>query len=156
MRARSEIVVLVSCVKLKQQKRVAAQDLYTSPLFRGMRQYAEAVADRWFILSAKHGLLSPTRLIGPYDQTLLRTPAAERRAWAQMVGRSIALIVPPPSRLVILAGAAYCRDLVPLLLKHFTVELPMQGMRMGPRLRWLKSQGVALSHVSQRGKSHEN
>ena len=50
-------VALVSCVKSKQDSPAPAGDLYTSPLFRSFRRYAEANADVWYVLSAEHGLL---------------------------------------------------------------------------------------------------
>ena len=40
-------VALVSCVKSKQDSPAPAGDLYTSPLFRSFRRYAEANADVW-------------------------------------------------------------------------------------------------------------
>lgn len=48
-------VALVSCVKTKRDTPHPAKDLYTSPLFKGLRRYAEAHADTWFILSAEFG-----------------------------------------------------------------------------------------------------
>ena len=50
-------VALVSCVKSRRPEPAPARDLYTSPLFRAMRRYAESHADAWYILSAKHGLV---------------------------------------------------------------------------------------------------
>lgn len=47
--------VLVSCVKRKRPYACEARDLYTSPLFRGMRRYADANADRWSVSSPAHG-----------------------------------------------------------------------------------------------------
>jgi hypothetical protein len=154
MTCHGEIIALVSCVKSKQQKRAVAKDMYTSPLFRGMRRYAERVADRWFILSAKHGLLLPTRIIDPYEQTLVKAPATERRAWAQRVANAIEVASQPGSHLVILAGIAYCRDLVPRLQENYSIELPMQGMRMGLRLRWLKSRFSQVNFATE-GRPHE-
>lgn len=47
-----------------------ARELYCSPLIRMERVYAERHRDRWFILSAKCGLVAPERVIEPYDETL--------------------------------------------------------------------------------------
>jgi hypothetical protein len=38
-------VALVSCVKRKRDAAAPACDLYLSPLFRGLRRYAESHAD---------------------------------------------------------------------------------------------------------------
>ena len=64
---------------------MAAKDLYTSALFRGRRRYVEASCDRWFILSAKHELVEPDRILHRYDLELRRLPLAERRVWSQHV-----------------------------------------------------------------------
>jgi hypothetical protein len=58
-------VGLVGCVKTKQPRVAPAQELYTSPLFRRRRAWVERTCDRWFILSAKHGLVEPGRVLAP-------------------------------------------------------------------------------------------
>lgn len=73
-------VALLSCVKRKCDGPVLARDLYTSPLFRGLRRHAETHADAWYILSAEHGLLAPDELVARYDRTLLRMSSDARRA----------------------------------------------------------------------------
>lgn len=40
-----------------------ARDAYTSSYFKVNRGYAEAVGDRWLILSAKYGFISPAMVI---------------------------------------------------------------------------------------------
>jgi hypothetical protein len=58
-------VVLVACAGTKVPRQAAAKDLYASALFLKSRSYAERVGGRWFILSAKHGLLGPEELVAP-------------------------------------------------------------------------------------------
>lgn len=60
-------VGLVGCVKSKRGTAAPARDLYTSALFRGRRRYVELTCDRWFILSARHGLVEPEEILEPYD-----------------------------------------------------------------------------------------
>lgn len=48
---------LVGCVKTKRSTGNLARDLYMSTLFTGRRRYVEASCDRWFVLSARHGLV---------------------------------------------------------------------------------------------------
>jgi hypothetical protein len=92
----------------------------------------------WFILSAKHGLLSPDEVIAPYEQTLNRLSVMERRAWAEMVKNRLVSVVMPEDRVVILAGARYREFLMPTLeLLAARVEIPMEGMRIGEQLSWL-------------------
>lgn len=76
---------LVGCVKQKADHPATASDLYTSTLFRGRRAFVEVSCDAWFILSAKHGLVSPDAVLEPYDESLTDMSAAARRAWAVRV-----------------------------------------------------------------------
>jgi hypothetical protein len=52
-------VVLVSCVKSKRSHRAPARLLYTSAWFQKVRDIVEASDARWFILSARYGLVAP-------------------------------------------------------------------------------------------------
>lgn len=66
-------IVIVQCTaeKAETDRKLPAKDLYMeSRLFEAQRRYAEAYGDHWFILSAKHGLLSPEEEIRPYDEKL--------------------------------------------------------------------------------------
>src|SRR5438045_3747628 len=80
---------LVSCSKTKQSVAAPARYLYTSELFKKASAYCEATYDRWFILSAVHGLVEPTQVVEPYDKTLKRISGKERREWASKVLKQI-------------------------------------------------------------------
>ena len=97
-------VTLVSCVKTKRELAAAAKDLYISPLFKGMRRYAEQNADAWFILSAEHGVLRPDQVIAPYQRTLQTMPKRDRVAWAERVRRQLLELLPAGAVVVVLAG----------------------------------------------------
>ena len=134
-------VVLVSCVKSKRACASAAQDLYTSDLFASMRTYAKMNAEEWLILSAKHGVLKPDEVVHPYERTLNRLPKLERLAWADKVQRRLLKLLPPGALITVLAGVRYRENLVPFLRNHgFPVSVPMEGLKFGFQLRWLKKQ----------------
>ena len=78
-------LMLVGCAKKKADGPNKAKDLYASPLWRHRRQYAENHQVPWFILSAKHGLLSPDAWIEPYDLALSSLSTKERREWSKSV-----------------------------------------------------------------------
>ena len=124
-------VVLISCVKMKQEVVHRAKDLYTSPLFRKAWAYAQMLqADRIYILSAKYGLTDPEQLIERYDVTLNNMPSSERRAWAQGVLDRMKQVGIDPQRdeFIILAGRNYYHYrylLGPSGLQHYT--LPYNG-----------------------------
>jgi hypothetical protein len=78
-------VGLVGCVKEKLEYAAPAKELYTSPLFVGRRRWVERTCDRWFILSALHGLVAPDQRLEPYDETLRTASKAARQVWSERV-----------------------------------------------------------------------
>ena len=115
-----------------------ARNLYTSPWFAKASELADRRADRWFILSAKHGLLDPDRVIEPYDLSLSSMNVAERRMWAKGVVRSLVPRLNSSDRVVLLAGKLYRENLVNTIHEHgCKVEIPMEGLRIGEQLQWL-------------------
>jgi len=133
-----QTIVLVSCAAHKRETPTRAGDLYTSPLFRKARAFAEAHGDRWYILSALHGLLEPERVIPPYNFTLAECSQREREQWAARVRDDLHRIVSPGSRIIILAGALYRAHLERDLPRSgYVVEVPMRGLGIGQQLRFL-------------------
>lgn len=136
----SKTIVLVACVSKKQKNPQPAKDLYISDWFIKASVFAQQHADQWYILSAKYGLLLPITLIEPYNETLNTMPVANRRAWATHVLEKLLPLVQPGDRILILAGEKYRENLVePLKRAGCLVEIPMQGMRIGEQLSWLKA-----------------
>jgi hypothetical protein len=132
-------VVLVACVGQKLDHAALAADLYRSPWFHKARRYAEMVADRWWILSAKHGLVAPDEVIEPYDETLRKMPARRRRQWTCQVLENLTLTTDPAwDKVTVLAGRAYRELLVAwLAYRGYTVDVPMEGLSIGRQLQWL-------------------
>src|SRR6266567_8790715 len=51
----------------------AARDAYTGAPFKVNREFAQTFAERWVVLSAKYGFISPESVIpGPYEVTFKR------------------------------------------------------------------------------------
>jgi hypothetical protein len=137
---------LVSCVKSKLGRPAAARELYTSALFRGARHFVERSCDRWFIVSAEHGLVDPAQILAPYEQSLTTASQAARREWSRRVlGQLDEQFGPDVSSHVfeIHAGAAYASfGLVDgLVARGARVELPLQGLGLGRRLQFYKEAG---------------
>jgi len=134
-------IALVACVGKKESTPKPAGDLYCSDWFRKASAYARRVANEWYILSAKYGLVAPDRVIRPYDETLKAIPAAARREWAKRVLHDLCEVLEPGDRVIILAGKGYRADLVlPIREMGCVVEVPMKGLRIGEQLSWLKQE----------------
>lgn len=152
-------IALVSCVKKKRHYACEARELYISPLFQGMREYAENHADEWYILSAKYGLLLPREKIGPYEQTLKTMSAKERKQWAEWVYKQFRKKVglttnseTTPHRIMFLAGKAYREHLESYFRgKEFKIIIPMKDMKLGKQLQWLKQENNITSHQQLEG-----
>jgi hypothetical protein len=127
---------LVSCVSVKLAHPAPAEELYASSWFKKARAYVAASCGAWRILSAKHGILKPTDVIGPYDLTLNSIDVAARRAWAKVVLESLDL--GHGDRVELLAGQRYREFIIPgLRARHVQVNVPMAGLGFGAQLRWL-------------------
>ena len=132
-------IALVSCGKSKRGTPAQARELYISPLFRGLREYAESAADAWYILSAKYGLLAPDAVIEPYEMTLNAMRKPERDAWARRVEQQLTEVIPVGAEVTLLAGARYREALEPFLrARGNPVVIPLEGLPMGHQLAWLK------------------
>jgi len=129
-------IVLISCSSKKLSYRAKARDLYISPLFKKSLQYAKSLdSDVIHILSAKHHLLTLSKVIEPYDLALCDIPIAERKKWAKKIILQLEKKYDlKKDHFTILAGECYRQYLIPHINK---VELPMQGLEIGKQLRWL-------------------
>ncbi|HET6311145.1 MAG TPA: hypothetical protein VFH00_09110 [Candidatus Nitrosotalea sp.] len=134
---------LVGCVKSKLDKPISARDLYTSPLFRGRRKYVERTCDRWFVLSAKHGLVDPDTVLEPYDQTLKNSGRAERRRWGAEVLYALKLELGAFSSTVfeIHAGDDYRAFGLVDGIRELggQVTLPTEGLSLGQQLEFYRA-----------------
>lgn len=136
-------IYLVSCSKVKLTVPSPAAELYQSLWFRTAHSLIERQQAQWFILSAKYGLLAPTRLIEPYEQTLKLMTAGERRLWAQDTAEEIFLQV-EPCHLTLLAGKYYREYLTPLLeSRGFTWEAPLSRLGIGSQISFMQRKIVA-------------
>ncbi len=146
--ARPVRLTLVGCGRKKRGVASQARELYTSTLFRTSLRYAEAFADEVFILSALHGLVAPGVVLKPYDFRLTELRQREREAWGFRIARGLAdQLHALPVRVTFLAGGEYARWIAPRLPSSWEVEQPLEGLGLGPRLRWLKQAVAAGTRV---------
>ena len=125
-------VTLIQCTDSKRDRPAAAKDLYDeSAYFRRMRAWAEARGDKWYIVSAKYGLVEPFARIEPYDERGLSASQAETIATA-LAGRNVDAVH-------ITAGTDYTGPLVPELeARGIDVVNHFAGERIADRRRLLK------------------
>ncbi|MFO8037054.1 MAG: hypothetical protein R6U57_10550 [Anaerolineales bacterium] len=115
-----------------------ASELYNSDWFKKASTYAKHIGDRWYILSAKHGLLPRDQVIKPYDKTLKTMTASKRKKWSEMVLSELKEVVSPGDEVIIMAGLDYRQYLVgPLRRWRCKISIPMVGMDFFEQLHWL-------------------
>ena len=144
------VVGLVGCVKSKLSRPAPAQELYTSALFEGRRRWVEQTCDRWFILSALHGLVSPDEVLEPYDQALSSASSRARLAWSDQVLHQLRDTLGQDMQglyFEIHAGSPY-RDhglIAGLTAGGSTVTVPAAGLSLGQQLAFYATNPRPLS-----------
>ena len=130
-------IVLISCVSKKVRHPAPAKDLYDSTLFKFCFSYARSLRpDKIFILSAKYGLVPADKIIAPYDLTLNTMKTKEIKAWSKNVLSDLKQMTDIDNdHFIFLAGEKYRRYLLPNIKNY---EIPMQGLKIGEQLSWLK------------------
>lgn len=149
-------VALVGCGASKLGHAAPARELYTGDLFRKASAWAQTHADRWYVLSARHGLVHPDTVLEPYDQRM-PTDVDSKRTWAMQVDATLRCQNADLSRysmhsrdtdpdvmglgahvmsghtvaITMLAGAAYCEVLAPKVATWATVTRPLAGLGIG-------------------------
>lgn len=124
-------LALVGCSGKKLARPALARDLYLGTQFRMERGAAEAIARRWRILSARHGLLAPTDIVAPYDDGLPHTGEA-LRAWQQRVGVVLDREF-DGAQIVLLAAIRYAP-----LVTRCTLHTPLAGKSIFAQRHFLK------------------
>lgn len=141
-------LLLVGCVKTKQDTPATAKELYRSELFRRRRAYADACGVPWAILSAEHGLVWPDETLEPYDRYLEEQPVAYRHEWGRrVVARLEADLGSVAGHVVAVhASAAYVEPIrARLEARGAVVVWPFAGAGIGQHLNWYAHAGTAGS-----------
>ena len=149
-------IVLLSCTKSKLDHRAPAQELYSaSPMFRKTLEYGKSLhPDKMFILSAKHHLVPLNKELDPYDKTLKEMPKDEKEKWGeetikQMKSHGLNL---NKDKFIFLTGSEYLKPFKEYIPEE-NLETPMEGRRLGERLKWLNSQIGKLNEIFKRVKN---
>jgi hypothetical protein len=136
-RKQPRVIFLVACVKSKRRGPLPARELYRSVWFTKARDYVEHLEQPWAILSAKHHLLSPRKVIRSYNKTLNKMTLEARRMWSDTVVREMRVKYKTGSIVVILAGKKYREHVVPQLKSAgFLVKAPLARKGIGRQLSW--------------------
>ncbi|MEU0237638.1 DUF6884 domain-containing protein [Nocardiopsis sp. NPDC006198] len=136
-------MVIIPCSADKAARPAPAAELYTGSYHRLARAAAEtltATGGRILILSGLHGLLTPDRVIAPYDHRMGQPGSVTPSQLRSQAGE---LGVADADEVVVLAGRAYAEAVQPIW-EH--ALLPLAGSRgIGDhraRLSLIRDQGM--------------
>ena len=93
-------------------------------------------------MSAKHGLVEPSNILQPYNETLKGKSRPEQQEWANRVFQQLLIVLPKPHDCLLYfhAGFEYRKLLLQLLAeKGFDCKVPLQGLAIGEQLAWYKA-----------------
>ena len=146
-------IVILSCTKSKTDHRTPAQELYSaSPMFKKTLEYGKSLEpDKMFILSALHHLVPLNKELDPYDKTLKEMPKDEKEKWGEETMKQMksAGLDLSKDKFIFLTGSEYLK---PFRNYITNLETPMEGRRLGERLKWLNSQISKLNEMFKRVK----
>lgn len=129
---------LVSCSKLKLDFKCKAVELYSkSNLFKKASSYAHKNYDKWFILSAKYGLLDPEVIVDTYDLSLNSMSKSERLDWSSKVFFSLIQEIKIDDEIYFHCGEIYRKHLIDLFSeRNYRCHVPLLGMGIGQQLHF--------------------
>jgi uncharacterized protein DUF6884 len=147
-------VIVVGCGKRKLAAPAPACELYTGSLFVAARKYAEASGQKWAILSAAHGIVSPETVLAPYD-VKLKLKGSALGSWALDAAHGCARLQQQwglRESVEVLAGHPYAWPFRNELwwAEDLPSTEPLEGLGLGARLSWL-SQALARVKLEREG-----
>lgn len=131
-------LILIGCGESKQKRAAPARSLYVSERFKLAASIAETLHARFFILSGKHGLLPPDKVIEPYNVDLRTLANSQRKKWAGRICSALARLSELKS-VCILAEDAYAEPVASTLkvaMPRLDVRTPLSGLDDRLRSAW--------------------
>lgn len=137
---------LVGCGKSKKDGYYPARELYDSNYFRLKRDYAERYCENYSILSAGHGVVEPTEMVGTYDVSVRDLEGEALHAYRNSVTSHLRFNDwNEYDEFLVLAGKAYLEPVEDLLRElaetypNLTVRYPFEETAgIGEQMSWLK------------------
>lgn len=131
-------IALISCTSSKKDYECEAKELYSNSLaFRLEYEIASKIAEKVYILSAKHGLISPNTVLAPYNYTLINKPKSVKVKWSNTVLNQMKQEVSLENdEFIIFTGKDYYGYLLSSMKNYW---LPLKGIRQGERIPALRN-----------------
>ena len=117
----------------------SAKDAYISGYFKLNRKYAETFADRWVILSAKHGFIDPNYIIPEnYDVTFTK-PKTKPITIEELKRQAQEKQLDKYKTIIVLGGKTYAEKVRQAIPQAKTrIKAPLAGLPIGKQMQKIK------------------
>jgi hypothetical protein len=115
----TETLVLTSCCKKKLNHPAPAGELYCGNMFRTVKDFAERKGYDLIIVSAKHGLVSPSQVLNPYEKVLRNR--SDIGAIQPAVVASLKRMLPAYDKVIVICGKKYREAISPVIDSRFEI-----------------------------------
>jgi hypothetical protein len=133
----SRVVLIASSGTTAKQPHPAAT-LFESPGFAAARDHAVRSGHPWFVLTAKHGLLDPGDVVGPFDVQIGDQASGYRATWGEWVVAQLASRVQLQDAVVeVHGGVDFAQPLrTPLARRGAALDIPLPVTWRGTEATW--------------------
>ena len=132
-------IFIINCSKEKLNYPIKASDMYCSERFILSKKIAKKQGNKWYVLSAKYGLISPDTIIEPYDISVNDWSEKEKKEYASKVIKQISDYGIGKDRLVFLCNSPYTNDILKKLeKKKCQIVAPFFHLKENLYFRYLK------------------
>ena len=145
--------IVIGCGKRKLNYAAPPRELYISDRFKSAWRVAELVGGRRFVLSGLHGLISPERILEPYDHDLKLANENEREAWRRRVSESFRSLS-ISGKVCLLADDFYATEFlksIETMNKGLNIVCPLLTLDQHSSDEWYRQAGrVAVRYQAMR------
>jgi hypothetical protein len=145
-------VVLIASSGVTATSPQPAATLFESGGFAAARDHAVRSGHPWFVLSAKHGLLDPGDVVGPFDVQIGDQASGYRATWGEWVVAQLAARVQLQDAVVeVHGGVDFAQPLrAPLTRRGAVLDIPLPGMWRDSDPAWIAAAHPEHEHAPVR------
>jgi len=139
-----KILVVVPCgsskiwSKIPKAKATRAEEVYIGTPFKVNRAFAQKFADKWMILSAKYGFISPSFVIPENYDVSFNAPATNPISLSELKAQAKGKGLENYDVVIVLGGKNYTEIVKEVFMKNAKVVAPTEGLPIGKAMGLIK------------------
>lgn len=146
----SKLLFIIGCSHKKADTARPAAEMYLSKRFLAAKEIAECYSSDWLILSAKHGVLSKSQIVEPYDITLDNLTNEQYLNWVSKCSVHIINETSPYDHVIFLGDSEYFQDISDsLILERRIVYMPLDFVPYPEQSRWLETHSSHRKYINK-------